>query len=154
MDVPWKIAFNTKSKCKVNSFCRKNSIKYKWIDNKKLITWRINNAAILNPDFNFKIWFNQAHLFHNSNIDIKSKKILKKFFGRNFFSRDAKFGDGSEIPLVFLKKIRKTLEKNSYNVSWKEGDILLINNLLISHGRRKFLGKRKLFVAMTADKLN
>ena len=51
-------------------------------------------------------------------------------------------------------KIRKTLEKNSYNVSWRKGDVVLLNNLLISHGRRKYYGKRKLFVAMTNDKLN
>ena len=154
MDVPWQIAFNTKNKNKVNSFCKKNAIKFKWINKNKLITWRINGATTKNPDFNFKIWFNQAHLFHNSNVDKKSRKMIENFFGKHFFSRDAKFGDGSDIPLIFLQKIRKTLENNSYNVSRKERDVLLINNLLVSHGRRKFSGKRKLYVTMTDDRLN
>jgi alpha-ketoglutarate-dependent taurine dioxygenase len=44
------------------------------------------------------------------------------------------------------------LEKNSVNVNWKESDILILNNLLISHGRRKYTGKRKVFVVMTNDK--
>ena len=44
------------------------------------------------------------------------------------------------------------LENNSININWKENDILVLNNLLVSHGRRKFSGKRKVFVVMTNDK--
>ena len=72
--------------------------------------------------------------------------------GKNNFPRDTKFGNGKDIPLSYLKKIRRVLENNSININWKENDILVLNNLLVSHGRRKFSGKRKVFVVMTNDK--
>ena len=47
--------------------------------------------------------------------------------------------------------MNRILEKNSLNIKWKKNDILLINNLAISHGRRKYSGDRKVYVAMTND---
>lgn len=149
-DLSWNKTFNTDSKKKVEKYCKKNKIKFKWEGN-KLITWKINNFSIVNKNLNSKIWFNQAHLFHNSNIDSKTRNLIKEILGKDLYLRDAKFGDGKEIPLFFLKHIRKVLEKNSYNIKWKKGDVLLINNLMISHGRRKYTGSRKVFVMMTDD---
>ena len=77
--------------------------------------------------------------------------MLKKIFKTNFYSRDSKFGDGSDIPKDYFVKINRILEKNSLNIKWKKNDILLINNLAISHGRRKYSGDRKVYVAMTND---
>lgn len=152
LDLTWSRAFNTKNKNKVSAYCKKNKIKFKWIDKEKLITWKINNFSIFNPIIKSKIWFNQAHLFHKSNYDNKTTLLFNKVLGKNYFPRDTKFGNGKDIPLNHLKKIRRVLEKNSVNVNWKESDILIINNMLISHGRRKYTGKRKVFVVMTNDK--
>ena len=48
--------------------------------------------------------------------------------------------------------MRKVLEKNSIKVNWKPSDILVLNNLMVSHGRRRYAGNRKVFVLMTNDK--
>jgi len=152
LDLTWSRAFNTKNRNKVSAYCKKNKIKFKWIDKDKLVTWKINNFSLYNPIIDSKIWFNQAHLFHRSNYDKKTKLLFNKVLGKDYFPRDTKFGDGKDIPLSYLKNIRKVLDNNTTNINWKENDILVLNNHLISHGRRKYAGKRKVYVVMTNDK--
>tara|TARA_B100000963_G_scaffold60448_1_gene48336 strand:+ start:7163 stop:8089 length:927 start_codon:yes stop_codon:yes gene_type:complete len=152
LDLSIERTFNTKNKKKISNYCKKNKIKFKWESANKLITWKINNFSYYNKDIKSKIWFNQAHLFHNSNYDKKTRFLFNKIYGKGNFPRDTKFGNGKEIPILYLKKIRKVLEKNSINVNWKPSDILVLNNLMISHGRRRYAGNRKVFVLMTNDK--
>ena len=150
-DLSWQKTFNTESKKKVEEYCKKRKIKFSWIEKNKLITWQVHRFSIYNKFMNKRVWFNQAHLFHNSNIDKKTKILLKKIFKKDFYSRDSKFGDGSDIPKDYFFQMNRILEKNSLNIKWKKNDILLINNLAISHGRRKYSGDRKVYVAMTND---
>ena len=150
-DLSWQKTFNTQSKIKVEEYCRKKKIKFSWTKKNNLVTWQVHRFSIYNKFLKKRIWFNQAHLFHHSNIDKKKKILLKKIFKTNFYSRDSKFGDGSDIPKDYFVKINRILEKNSLNIKWKKNDILLINNLAISHGRRKYSGDRKVYVAMTND---
>ncbi|WP_281425855.1 TauD/TfdA family dioxygenase [Polymorphospora rubra] len=35
------------------------------------------------------------------------------------------------------------------NVTWRAGDLLLIDNVLTAHGRRSFEGTRRVLVAMS-----
>lgn len=150
-DLTWQKTFDTKNKKKVEKYCKSKKIKFNWTEKDKLITWQIQRFSIYNKNIKKRVWFNQAHLFHNSNIDQKTKILLKKIFKKDFYSRDSKFGDGSDIPKDYFVKINKILEKNSFDIKWKKSDILLINNLSISHGRRKYSGDRKIYVAMTND---
>ena len=46
------------------------------------------------------------------------------------------FGDGSEIPGSYLEHIRDVMWKNMVFNRWELGDIVLIDNYWISHGRQ------------------
>jgi alpha-ketoglutarate-dependent taurine dioxygenase len=35
------------------------------------------------------------------------------------------------------------------DVDWRAGDLLLIDNVLVGHGRRSFTGQRRVLVAMS-----
>lgn len=149
-DLSWKNVFNTDKKNVVEKYCKKNGFKIKWEGN-KLITEQTNNATLNHPIHKFEIWFNQAHLFHNSNLNKKTKKAFLKIFGKNKFPRDAKFGDNSNISCEHLNHVRNAFKKEKYKIKWKKGDVVLIDNFHISHGREKYTGNRKLYVIMTND---
>ena len=46
------------------------------------------------------------------------------------------FGDGSEIPERYLEHIRDVVWRNLVFNRWEEGDIVMIDNFRISHGRQ------------------
>ena len=46
------------------------------------------------------------------------------------------FGDGSDIPEGHLEHVRDVVWKNMVFNHWKQGDIVMIDNFRISHGRQ------------------
>ena len=46
------------------------------------------------------------------------------------------FSDGEEIPLSDVKHVRNTIYNNMVFNRWKKGDILMIDNFRVSHGRQ------------------
>jgi hypothetical protein len=54
-------------------------------------------------------------------------------------SKDAlgvSFGDGTPIAVWEMHQIRKALHKNTFYNRWQKGDILMIDNFSVSHGRQ------------------
>jgi len=48
------------------------------------------------------------------------------------------FGDGSEIPGEDLANVRKVLNSCQIVFDWQEGDVLIVDNYTMCHGRRHF----------------
>ena len=46
------------------------------------------------------------------------------------------------------KKNKEIYQQEAILFPWKEGDILMLDNMLICHGRQPFVGKRKVVVGM------
>jgi alpha-ketoglutarate-dependent taurine dioxygenase len=44
--------------------------------------------------------------------------------------------------------VRDAYRESLQVFSWQRGDVLLVDNMRISHGRRAFTGPRKVYVAM------
>ena len=57
---------------------------------------------------------------------------------------------GNRPPLM-AKHIRKAYNEEEQKINWESGDVVLLDNLFIAHGRNPFIGERKVFVAMTDD---
>ena len=56
------------------------------------------------------------------------------------------FGDGSEIPEPYLEHIRDVMWKNMVFNRWELGDIVLIDNYWISHGRQVLMCSMLLYL--------
>jgi hypothetical protein len=39
--------------------------------------------------------------------------------------------------------------ERAVDVDWRDGDLLLIDNVLVGHGRRPYTGSRRILVAMS-----
>jgi len=48
-----------------------------------------------------------------------------------------------------LEAIRDAYLKEEVVFDWLEGDVLMLDNLLVAHGRRPFRGPRKIVVGMS-----
>jgi len=64
--------------------------------------------------------------------------------------RNTFFGDGTSIDAGMLGEIRAVYRDTMLSFDWQAADTLILDNLLMSHGRAPFAGKRRVLVAMTA----
>ena len=148
LDLPWEKVFNTTCKTTVEAFCHANQIAFEWKDDGELRTSQRCQASATHPVSGEQVWFNQAHLFHISNLDEDSREVLLDVVDIEDLPRNVYYGDGSPIEDEVLDEIRAVLAQESILFPWREGDFLMLDNMLAAHGRSTFSGDRKVVVAM------
>lgn len=147
----WQNTFETSDRAAVETYCARQNIEFQWLANDalRLITRRPSTAV--HPRTGRQVWFNQADQFHPSTNSADVYESLVEVFGDDPFAfpQHASFGDGSEISAEVLAHIRDITERHTVRFDWQRGDCLVIDNLLVSHGRSPFTGERKVLVAMS-----
>jgi alpha-ketoglutarate-dependent taurine dioxygenase len=142
------VVFQTEDKSEVESYCRENQLDYEWLDNNTLRTRQVNPAIAVHPRTNEKLWFNQAHLFHASNLGKQITETLIASLGEENLPRNTYYGDGSPIEPEALDHIRSAYEQIKISFPWQRNNLLLLDNMLFTHGREAYTGARKVIVGM------
>ena len=148
IDLPWSVVFQTEDKAQVEAFCEANDLQYEWMDENRLRTRQVNPATAIHPRTGEKVWFNQAHLFHVSSLGEEVVGTLLESLGEENLPRNTYYGDGSRIEPEALELIRAAYEQTKVKFSWQKNDLLLLDNMLFSHGRESYTGPRKVLVGM------
>jgi alpha-ketoglutarate-dependent taurine dioxygenase len=148
VDLPWQEAFQTDDPAMVEEYCRRARMTFEWKDRNRLRTRTIRPATVQHPKTGDTIWFNHAHMFHVSNLQPSVREALLAEFREDELPRNAFYGDGSPIESSVLEEIRGVYEEVALRFDWQQGDILMLDNFLSSHGREPFTGPRKILVAM------
>lgn len=110
-----------------------------------------------------KVWFNQAHLLHKSvapwtsawlgpsALERMKARVMEPFIRDRFYYHST-FADGSEISEKDLDTIRSVIAEEMVLFDWQRGDVLLIDNKLVSHGRQPYSSPRTIYAALLADR--
>ena len=148
LDVPWQKVFNTDDKAVVEAYCAKKEILCEWKADGELRTRQLCQVIERHPVTGEDVWFNQAHLFHVSALEPKLRQMLLEIVEPENLPRNVYHADGSSISIEDLDDIRKAIGELTFTFNWNAGDVLMIDNMLIAHGRTPFSGNRKVLVAM------
>ncbi len=148
LDLHWENVFQTTDKSEVENYCRDAGIEFEWKDENNLRTRQICQAVATHPKTGEMVWFNQAHLFHISSLQSSVRESLLSMLKEEDLPRNAFYGDGSKIETSVIEEINAIYQQEAVIFPWEEGDILMLDNMLVSHGRRPFVGKRKVLVGM------
>jgi alpha-ketoglutarate-dependent taurine dioxygenase len=148
LDLPWENVFQTTDRSEVESFCREAGIELEWKPGNRLRTRQRCQAVASHPVTGERVWFNQAHLFHRSSLAPEVLSSLLETLPEEDLPRDTYYGDGTPIEASALAEIRGVYAEESVAFPWQKGDLLMVDNMLVAHGRRPFSGPRKILVAM------
>jgi len=148
MDLPWQEVFQTQDKADVERFCGEAGISCEW-RGEELRTRQVCQGVVQHPQTGATIWFNQAHLFHPTALGEEIREALLEVYGTEGLPRYACYGDGSPIADSDLATIRDAYRAGMVDVAWEQGDVLLLDNVLVAHGRRPYTPPRRVLVAMT-----
>ncbi|MEL6875045.1 MAG: TauD/TfdA family dioxygenase [Pseudomonadota bacterium] len=67
---------------------------------------------------------------------------------RNDPSRAISFGDGEPITLADMAEAIRLSDELTFDMPWQSGDVVLVDNFLVMHGRRPFSGKRRVLASL------
>ncbi|EAQ28019.1 putative SyrP-like protein [Erythrobacter sp. NAP1] len=69
---------------------------------------------------------------------------------RNDPNRTITFGDGSPITSEDMAPAIAIADELTHDLAWQAGDVALVDNFLVMHGRRPFEGKRRVLASLVA----
>ena len=144
----WMDHFETDDRSVVETYLKENDITFEWTENGTLQTWAIRPGVQRHPVTGEMHWFNQANLWHISNLDERHRRPLLERCGIDNLPTHAYYGDGSPIEESDLDRVRQVLWDESVMFPWLQGDVLVLDNYLVAHGRNAYTGPRKILVAM------
>ncbi|MEN2976474.1 TauD/TfdA family dioxygenase (plasmid) [Tistrella bauzanensis] len=148
LDLPWSQVFGTSDRRAVEGFCRAQGIAWDWLDDDRLRTRQICQSEAVHPQTGEAVWFNQAHLFHVSALDPDLRETLLSVVDEEDLPRNVYYGDGAPLENAVLDEIRGAYQAEMLRFAWARGDVLMLDNMLVSHGRAPFNGSRRILVAM------
>src|SRR5262249_42669597 len=144
----WQTAFQTTEKAEVEEYCRQAGIDCEWKDGNRLRTRQVRPAVAEHPRTGERIWFNHATFFHVSTLSSPVRDALLAEFKVEDLPNNTYYGDGSEIEAAVLDELRAAYLENSKTFEWNRGDVIILDNMLTTHGRRSFTGERKIIFGM------
>ncbi|MEW6144882.1 MAG: TauD/TfdA family dioxygenase [Thermodesulfobacteriota bacterium] len=144
----WQEVYQTQDKTEMEKFCRESETEYEWIDENKVRTKQLRPAIARHPVTGEMLWLNHATVLNVFAIEPKLQQMLLKFFKERDLPNNTYYGDGTSIGREVIDELRKAYDSATVAFKWEPGDVLMLDNMLVAHGRKPFSGKRKIVVAM------
>jgi len=147
--LPWQTVFQTTDKSQVADYCRRNGIEVEWRDGDRLKTRAVRAAVVRHPRTGEQLWFNHATFFHVTTLAPTVRDVFLATFKEADLPTNTYYGDGSPIEASVLDELRQAYHEETVSFPWQQGDILMLDNMLVAHGRAPYAGPREILVGMT-----
>ncbi|MEO0425604.1 MAG: TauD/TfdA family dioxygenase, partial [Pseudomonadota bacterium] len=148
LDVRWQDFFRTDSRDEVEAACAQTGTACEWDTDGTLHIADVRTAVCDHPDHGWPVWFNQIALHHPAYLDAGVREALLAKFGVERLPRNVTYGDGSPIGEADLAAMDRAYDQARVEFPWQRGDVLLVDNERVAHGRNPFTGERRIIVAM------
>ena len=148
----WRDVFQAADRRSVDAYCAANGIHAEWLDDDRLRTIQVRPATLRHPRTAEVVWFNHALALHASSLEDSLSETLLRQGGESKLPHNTYFGSGEPIPAETVQHIRDVHERHTIWFDWQPGDVLMLDNMLMAHGREPFRGERVVYAAM-ADPL-
>lgn len=148
LGLSWQQTFETADRAAVRRFCEQGGVEYEWNARGGLRLSHTRPAVTCHPVTGETVWFNQADQFHPTEMSDDTRRLLQGAVEESEWPKNVRFGDDSPIGTDLLDEIRQVTRRETVNFPWRRGDVLMIDNVLVSHGRNPFVGSRRILVAM------
>lgn len=136
----WHSTLSAESEAAAESKLKELGYEWEWLGNGNLkVTSPVLPAVKVFADGR-KVFFNQLIAAFRGWKDSRNEK-----------SRAITFGDGSEISQESMATAIALSDELSFDVPWQTGDVALVDNYLVMHGRRPFEGQRRVLASLVAE---
>jgi Taurine catabolism dioxygenase TauD, TfdA family len=148
LGLSWMSAFGTFDRRVVEAHCCNAGIQFEWMGSDNLRTVQVRDAFAKHYSTGELVWFNQVDQWHPSNLGTDTQSLLLNTVGQEQLPLNSSYGDGSPLDDWVLKEIRKIYQAEAITLHLEKDDLLIVDNMLIAHGRMPFSGPRTLLVSL------
>lgn len=148
LGISWRYAFQTDRRDVVENYCRANDISFHWGPADALSTRQVRPAVARHPESGELTWFNHATFFNVRTLQDDEVAEALLCLGRDSLPNNTYYADGAEIEDEVIAELRAAYAAETVIFPWRQGDILMLDNMLTAHGREPFSPPREIVVGM------
>jgi hypothetical protein len=158
---PWNHVFCTDDRAEVARIAEEKQWKVEWRADDSMLLWQqVLPAFKVHGRTGEKVWANQVH-YHMPECMLQwALRDERTEEARRIQMQMVKFpdtmdrcfhDDGTAVSGEDAKHVWDVLAESEIPVRWQRGDVLLVDNVLALHGRRRFTGRRRILVGLIKD---
>lgn len=145
----WRDVFQCETREEVARYCTENGIGLEWTDTDRLRTRQVHDAFVVHPITGERLFCNHATFYHGQSLEPVLRQALGAGSRDDRLPNHTRFGDGSAISRDQVRHLREAYVREKTTFPWRRGDLLVVDNLRVCHGREPYRGPRRIAVAMT-----
>lgn len=167
----WPDVFGTTDRAEVEAIAAREGTRCEWRPDGGVRLVREQPAWIAHPETGDRIWFNHCQVFHGDAARHEYRRIARRRLQARSvgvaalletltavrgvvkrpedYATHCTYGDGTEIPSDHVAHLIDVFWDNMVFPRWRRGDLVMIDNFRVSHGRMPFRGPREILVAFT-----
>jgi len=145
----WQQTYQSDDRHEVEERVREKGLDFEWTADEHLHVRMFAPALRKHSVTGDVYWGNQAVNWHPSLLPPATLKAVSRLYGPQVnFPKTVLFGDGTGIRDEDARQVSAALTAEETVFRWEAGDVLLVDNQAIAHGRRPFKGARQIMVAL------
>ncbi len=148
----WRDVFQVQTREQLEAYAVEAKIALEWLPDDGVRTSQVRPATIVHPVTADEVWFNHALALSQYALDDTLREHLKRQVGSAGLPHNTFFGDGTPISFEQYQHILAAHDQHTQRFDWQAGDILVLDNMLSTHGRDPFGGDRVVLAGL-ADPL-
>ena len=142
----WQQVFETEDPVVAENYFRHNGMTWEWEGPTLRVRYR-RNAVATHPTTGQDLWFNHAVIYSPFALPPDQRVLLEQFSVEEM-PFCTYWGDGSLITEAEVGALMEAYDACTRATPWEAGDLLMVDNMLVAHGRRPYAGPRRVLVAM------
>lgn len=144
----WAESFGTDDRTAVENYCRGAAIEFAWLPDGGLRTRQRRSAVIRHPLTGRRCWFNQIAFLSEWTLDPEIREYLVDLYGADGLPFNTRYGNGDAIERETVDLVNRVYQAHTVREPWRDGDLLLVDNLRTAHSREPYEGQRDVLAAL------
>lgn len=146
----WRDAFGAGNRTDVDAACAAAGLARHWLPDGSVTVIHLGGGVCPDPLGGSPVWFNQAAAHHPNVTALGpfAEFLKRRYADRSALPYNVTYADGRPLPESDLAPAYQAFDAETVAFPWQAGDVLLIDNIAVAHGRNPFRGERVVRVAM------
>lgn len=144
--MPWATSFDTDDRAEVERLCRGLGREAIWNANGSLTTVARFPAFTIHPATGERVYRANLHAVRQPFVDTSAEAEELRSF--QAVPSGNYFGDGTPLNDAEWAGLSAIIDEETREWVWAAGDVMILDNLLVGHGRNPFRGERETQVAL------
>ncbi|MEP6870052.1 MAG: TauD/TfdA family dioxygenase [Novosphingobium sp.] len=138
----WDFAFYTDSQAEVDEVCRHRGMEPHWHDDGSLTVFSRLPAFVVHPATGKEFYRTALHTNARTKADREKNEEAKQLLASQKIPSAMVLGNGEPLSPEEELALAEVVDDATIYWKWQQGDVMIVDNLQIGHGRNPFEGER------------